>query len=397
MTGQQSDCRADSLTPDQRAHLVAMTALPFIGPARLRCLHERPDPTASWQALLRRRLDAVLQLREPESAAIAAAAAEFDVFDHLERHAAGAIRVDVLGEPGYPEVLAADHEAPIVLFTRGAPLGSVSPSVGIVGTRDATGYGRSFAFDLGAALIANGVSVISGLALGVDAAAHSGAIGTLGARGDSASATDRIGVGSVIGVVGCGLDRVYPARNRALHHAVIERGSLISEVPIGTVPARWRFPARNRIIAALSDVLVVVESAAAGGSMITVDEATTRSRTVLAVPGPVTSSTSDGTNQLLADGCGPCRHLDDVLTALDLSPTGAARDGSVVAACGVTSRLSPVAREVLAGLEWTPTPLDRLAIATGRSFGELCAALDELVVAGLARSVGGRFERTALR
>lgn len=311
------------MSSKDRAHLVAMSALPFIGPARLRRLAALGDASDQWPGLVSRRLDRLLQLRPAESVEVARAAADFDVVGHIERHAAAGIRIDLLGETGYPEVLAADHDAPVVLFSRGSVLGGVCPSVGIVGTRTASGYGRTFAFELGAALIDEGVSVISGLALGIDAAAHAGAISRL-ADGEAPVAPMR--TGGVIGVVGCGLDRTYPQRNRALHHAVIERGSLISEVPIGTVPARWRFPARNRIIAALSDVLVVVESGATGGSMITVDEAATRSRTVLAVPGPVTSNASAGTNQLIADGCGPCRHVGDVLTALNLSSIGRWRE-----------------------------------------------------------------------
>ena len=396
------------MNADERAHLVAMSALPYIGPARLRRLAELGDPSAQWSALIARRVDRDLQLRPEESAAISTAAASFDVVEHVDRHARSGIGIDVLGEPDYPEVLAADHEAPVVLFSRGAPLGAVSPSVGIVGTRTASGYGCSFAFELGAALIDEGITVISGLALGIDAAAHSGAVSRLveGADGTApVTAGDAARAGSVIGVVGCGLDRTYPQRNRVLHHAVIDNGSLIAEVPIGTVPARWRFPARNRMIAALSDVLVVVESGAAGGSMITVDEATTRSRTVLAVPGPVTSDSSAGTNQLIADGCGPCRHVGDVLTALQLSPIGPWRNdrsdldhaAELERSADVARRaqLSPAAQDVLSELDWVPTTLDRLASGTGRGFGEVCEALDQLIGAGLARERGGRYERMA--
>ena len=176
-------------------------------------------------------------------------------------------------------------------------------------------------FDLARA----GVRVLSGLALGIDAAAHKGALDAGGA---------------VVGVVGTGLDVVYPKRNRSLWAEVASLGLLVSEYPAGTQPERWRFPARNRLIAALSSGVVIVESHQRGGSLLTADEAVDRGKAVFSVPGSVVSPAADGTNGLIVDGASPVRHADDVLDALGLElqqvagPVGAA-DGGTLAVGGV--------------------------------------------------------------
>ena len=177
------------------------------------------------------------------------------------------------------------------------------PRVAIVGTRRCTRYGFDLARELGADLAAAGVQVVSGLALGIDGAAHRGAL-------------DAAGGAPPIGVVASGLDVVYPRAPPAAVGGGRHRGSLLSECPLGTAPEAWRFPARNRIIAALADAVVVVESAGAGGSMYTVEEALARDRPVLAVPGSVRSAASAGTNRLLAEGAGVARDADDVLAAI---------------------------------------------------------------------------------
>ena len=178
----------------------------------------------------------------------------------------------------------------------------------IVGTRSATPYGRQVASELGSDLAAAGVIVVSGLARGIDGAAHAGALRERGA----ASAPP-------VAVVGTGLDIVYPATNRELWEAVASRGAILSEAGLGTKPHPGVFPARNRIIAALSDVVVVVESHRGGGSLYTAEAAARRSIPVCAVPGSVKSRASQGTNELLVDGCAPVRDAEDVLVAISLA------------------------------------------------------------------------------
>ena len=281
--------------------------------------------------------------------------------------------VAVLGSPAFPAVLEADDDPPPVLFWRGDPDHLAGGRAAIVGTRDASRYGVDVAHTMGRDLADAGVAVVSGLALGIDGAAHAGVLAVHGAP--------------PIGVVGSGLDRVYPRDHGGLWRAVADRGLLLSEYPLGSPPAPWCFPARNRIIAALADVVVVVESHATGGAMGTAMEADRRGRTVLAVPGPVTASSSHGTNQLLFDGRGPARDAADVLLALGLEagPRRRARE----------RRPPPTgdAVEVLAAMPWHAVGMEHLVLATGLETGTVALALDDLAAAGWIARRGGWFER----
>jgi DNA processing protein len=244
--------------------------------------------------------------------------------------------------------------------------------VAVVGTRRCTRYGREVAAELGEGLAAAGVAVVSGLALGIDAAAHVGAL-----RGGAPP----------IAVVGCGLDVVYPRANRGLWQQVAATGVVLGEWPLGVAPVAWRFPARNRLIAALADVVVVVESHDRGGSLSTVAEAARRDRPVMAVPGPVRSPASAGANRLLADGCAPVCGLDDVLVALGLSP-GRRRPAR-------ERRPAPDAdgAVVLDALGWQAASLEQLAVRTGLRIGALVVALERLRVLGWIDARDGWFER----
>jgi DNA processing protein len=192
-----------------------------------------------------------------------------------------------------------------------------------------------------------------------------------------------------VAVVGSGLDVVYPRANRRLWETVAERGVVLSEAPLGARPCRWRFPARNRIIAALADVVVVVESHAAGGSLLTATEALRRGRAILAVPGPVRSSASAGTNNLIADGAAPVRDALDVTTALGLS--------GVVTRASVDTRASPTPADqaLLDAIGWQPATLDQLAGRTGQGLGEVAMALERLLSAGWVGVRGAWWERVA--
>ena len=218
---------------------------------------------------------------------------------------------------------------------------------------------------------------MSGLALGIDAAAHRGALSVNGAP--------------PIGVVGTGLDIVYPAANRDLWDAVAARGLLLSESPLGSRAERWRFPARNRLLAAIADVVVVVESHEAGGSLHTVAEAAARDRPVMAVPGPIRSSASAGTNRLLSDGCAPVCSVDDVLVALGLS--AGRRRPSADPAEGATTAQAVV----LDALGWQPTTFEQLADRCAVALGELAATVAELCELGWIHRHGGWLERVEPR
>lgn len=210
----------------------------------------------------------------------------------------------------YPDVLLSDEEAPSVLFMKGNTEVLSHRRVGIIGTRSATQRGKYFARELGAALAAEGVCVVSGLARGIDVESHVGAL------------SQEQGCGP-IAVVASGPDIVYPREHSRIWAQVARNGLLISESPPGTEPEPFRFPMRNRVIAGLSEILVVVESKSRGGSMITVNEAMKRDVLVMAVPGSPGVPSSEGTNDLLRDGCAPVMSVADVMLALGLHHRGA--------------------------------------------------------------------------
>lgn len=388
---------ADSL-PDG-AWAAALAGLPAMGPGRLLALLRAWPSRVAWEKVAAGRAH-----RHPAVAracgrdiddvveAWTRASRQLDPAAVWEAHVLAGIGIATLGSPAMPAPLRDDIEPPGVLFHRGRLECIDAPRVGIVGTRTCSGYGREVAFELGHHLTRAGVAVVSGLALGIDGAAHAGAVAALAGVGSPRSA-ERVaggggagGGGRPVAVVGNGLDVVYPLRNRQLWHKVERHGVLFSESPLGTRPDRWRFPARNRLIAALADVLVVVESHAHGGSMLTVAEAEKRGRTVLAVPGPIRSSSSTGTNRLLADGATPVCDVDDVLMALGLSPaaTRAARQ-----------QLPPSGRQILDAFEWRPATLDLLCQATGLAPGRVALELIELEQSGHVVARGGWYERVA--
>jgi DNA processing protein len=303
------------------------------------------------------------------------AAAGVDLAVHWRRVVRAGVGVALVGSPMYPPPLVGDIEPPAVVFHRGAPEALSGPRVAIVGTRRCSSTGAGVAFELGRDLAAAGVAVVSGLASGIDGAAHRGALASDGAP--------------PVGVVGSGLDVVYPPGQTELWHAVATAGILLSEAPLGARPERWRLPARNRIIAALADIVIVVESHRRGGSMHTVDEADRRGRDVLAVPGSVRNPAAAGTNELLAEGRAPVCSVDDVLVALGWGGSGPSDSGD--------RRVPPehADRPVLEAVGWQPSTLDQIVLRTGLGLAGLAPALDRLCDAGWVARHGGWYERVA--
>ncbi len=210
------------------------------------------------------------------------------------------------GSPGYPAHLDRFEDSPLWLFRRGATVGGdvEPPAIGIVGSRSCTAYGLELAEAYGRIASDLGWTVVSGLARGIDAAAHRGAVG---------------GRTPCVGILGCGVDVVYPAGNRRLYQAVLDGGgSIMSEYPPGTKPHAWRFPTRNRIIAGISDVVLVVEATHKGGALITAQVAIDYGVPVYAVPGDVDRETSQGTNALIRDGAFPVFGPHDLAQVLEL-------------------------------------------------------------------------------
>jgi DNA processing protein len=285
-------------------------------------------------------------------------------------------RIDVVldGDPAYPTALAGDPERPTVLFLRGDPSVLDARRVAIVGTRNATRAGLATADELGRHLSEAGVAVVSGLARGIDGAAHRGVL-------------SGAGPGAAVGVVGCGLDRPYPRQHADLWDRVGDRGVLVSEWAPGTEPTGWRFPLRNRIIAALAEVLVVVESRERGGSLITAGMAIDRGVEVMVVPGSPRCRASSGTNQLLAAGAAPVTSVDDVMAMLGL-------DHRRQAGTPYDPRPRPdaVGRLVLEACTAEPATLDGLMKSTGLELHTVALAAARLERAGWLVEADGWFE-----
>lgn len=367
---------------DERAALAALVSLPGMGPARMTAVVDRAGSAVeAWSLVRRGDLDGIDLRCVAKRAELVegwrTAAGRDDPADVLARHRAAGVVVLLPGDEHWPSVLATDPEPPRVLFVRGDPALLERPGVAVVGTRRCTAGGAHVAGRFGAGLADAGLTVISGLALGVDGAAHRGALGAGGVP---------------VGVVGSGPDVVYPSRHRALWAEVADRGVLVGEAPLGARPERWRFPARNRIIAALSLAVVVVESGARGGSMTTAEEAADRGVPVLAVPGSVLAEQSIGTNRLISEGTPVARDVADVLAALGVHvPAGTPRLFDPVPAT-----TSGPGGAVAAVLSAVPASVEQIATAAGVTVADAVTSLARLEASGAVRRVPGGYERVAV-
>ena len=390
---------------DVESHAAALAGLPGMTPVRLAKILDGFHPRLAWHALR-----AGAHPADPRRRFLGSAR-DADVEKIGSTYAEKRIQVLLPESDGYPAMLMGDPGAPAVLFASGDPsVVEGRARVAIVGTRSATHYGLRMASELAGDLAAEGVVVVSGLAKGIDGAAHSGA---LRASADEGAPP--------VAVVGTGLDIVYPISNRALWSRVAERGVVFSESALRTRAHPGVFPARNRIIAALSDVVVVVESHAGGGSLYTAEAAARRSIPVCAVPGSVRSPASMGTNALLVDGCTPVRDATDVLMAVSLaraervscpvpgrnsatanssppstvqstprSPLRATRAGKRSAQLSQgASSMTIRQRAVWEAVDDTPTAFETILIRTDLSIAAAAAACDELVASGLLLAGAG--------
>lgn len=261
-------------------------------------------------------------------------------------------------DDAYPALLGAIHDPPPELFVQGGgeDASLTRPAVAVVGARACSSYGRSVARSLSRELAAAGLVVVSGMARGIDGEAHRGALES---------------GGTTVAVLGCGIDRDYPAAHAELARRIREQGLIVSEYEPGVEPAPWRFPARNRIIAGLCSATLVVEARERSGALITADFALEEGRDVLAVPGEITSALSAGTNALLRLGAVPVTCAADVLELFDLVPAQAARPD-----------LGTTAQAVLALLGDSPLSADELARAAGIEPAPLSVSLTELELTG---------------
>jgi len=296
-----------------------------------------------------------------------------------------------LGDPQYPALLLETEDPPLLLYLLGAqrfvaPGGQPFPRhtcLAVVGSRNPSAQGAQNALQFARALRATGLTIVSGLALGVDAAAHAGAL---------ADASDSDATPATLAVVGTGLDRVYPRRNLELAHRIAAHGLLVSEYPLGTPPLPAHFPQRNRIIAGLSQGTLVVEAAPASGSLITARLACEQGREVFAIPGSIHAPQSRGCHALIRQGAKLVESAQDVLEEL----RAPAQAELLQAPCQAAPVPAPATASdpLLHALGYEPAGLDALQARTGLPTPELQVQLLELELAGtVARLPGGLFQR----
>lgn len=305
-------------------------------------------------------------LDAPRSTRFAAFVRSFDEAAYRRDLARRGFRWLPRGDPAFPSRLRSIHDPPPGLFVRGDAETELleQPSVAVVGARACSSYGLAVATSLGRELAAAGVLVLSGLARGIDAAAHRGALEA----------------GVTVAVLGCGIDRDYPRAHAALAAQIAGTGLILSEYPPGVEPAPWRFPARNRIVAGLARATVVVEARERSGALITADLALDEGREVLAVPGEITSLLAKGTNALLRLGATPVTCSADVLEAIGVEPPPAERE-----------QLEEPLGLIRDAIAATATTVDEVVRSTGISAAEVAAACAELELRGLVHQEAGLY------
>ncbi len=291
--------------------------------------------------------------------------------------AAGCTIVTCLDE-GYPEVLRSIPDPPPVLYLKGTWVPEDVTAVAIVGSRHASLYGQQTAQQLACELAARGVTVVSGFARGIDAAAHRGALQANG---------------RTLAVWGSGLDRLYPPEHRELAEQIVQRGALISEYPMGSLPIAYHFPQRNRLISGLSLGVVVVEAAHRSGALITVGCALEQGREVFAVPGHIDTLTSQGTHDLLKDGARLVTSVEDILEELRLRPIANVEtvDQPIREAISTPQGVDEEEQQLLTHLQAQgPRDVDTLVGATGLSASRCVSTLLQLELKHLVKQLPGK-------
>ena len=290
-----------------------------------------------------------------------------DAEEKLKKIEAMGVEIITYSETRYPALLKQIADPPPLLYLKGEAELLNTPSIAIVGARRASFYGLKIATKLATNLAELGITVVSGLARGIDAAAHKGALQANG---------------NTIGVLGCGLDIVYPSENQKLYAQVEKQGALISEFPLGTPPLSQNFPVRNRLISGLSLGVVVVEAALRSGSLITARLALEQGREVFAVPGPINNFYSRGTHALIKQGAKLVENVMDVVEELNLSVSKDTSQHSNI-------KLDPVSERILSLLH-TPKYLDEIALNLNENVVELSSILTLLEVQGLVKQLPGK-------
>lgn len=359
---------------------LALNLLPKVGPIRVRRLLERFGSPQAILSAPTRELLAVPGIGEEMAAHLAAWQDHIDLAEEERRIAEHGITLLTQDDPAYPPALRTIHDPPFLLYMRGSLTPADAASIAVVGSRRTTHYGREQAKKLSFQLARAGFTIVSGLARGIDTAAHEAAI----AAG-----------GRTIAVLGSGLGNVYPPENRALADRIAEQGAVLSEFPVLYVPDKQSFPLRNRIVAGMSQGLLVVEAPAWSGALITANQALEQGRSVFAVPGPIDRPTSEGCHRLIQQGATLVCSADDLISELGLEIHSLPLDFSNTSSGDMKKpslylEISDLERCILEELDQGDASIDHLVEATGLPSGRLSAALLQLEMKRLVRQLPGK-------
>lgn len=353
---------------NDRKYWLGFSLVPEIGPKRLSHLLNRfGDLALAWTASETRLCEAGLDRLPVEN--LLRVRRQLDLDAEMAKIEKAGARLLTLADDDYPALLKKIPDAPTVLYVRGQLVPADDHALSIVGTRRATSYGRDAAYHFAKQLAAQDITIISGLAHGVDSAAHRGALD---------------GGGRTLAVLGCGIDRIYPADNQKLADDILRHGAIISEFPVGTPPDGRNFPRRNRIISGLALGVLVVEAPEKSGALITTTTAAEQGREVFAVPGNIFNPMSGGTNRLIQDGAKLVMAVEDILEELNITHQNAQ-------ASTITERIVPAndtEKSLLQLLGADPIHVDDLTRLCGLPVSIVNSTLTILELKGLARMVG---------
>jgi len=369
------------LEADGLRDVLCLTMVPGVGPHTGRALLARFGDAGRVLDAPEASLRDVPGVGPKVAGKIARARREQDVDAELELCRQVGVRITPLGDPDYPPPLAEIHDPPPLLYVRGTYQPGDQLAIALVGSRKCTPYGLRIAERLAASLARVGLTVVSGLARGIDAAAHRGAL--------------KAG-GRTLAVLANGLADVYPPEHEGLAHEVADSGALLSEMPMRQSPLAGLFPQRNRICSGLCLGVVVIEATARSGSLGTARHATEQNREVFAVPGPVDSLSSQGCHRLIRDGARLVETVDDILEELGpLARSVRPRPDESPVRHPVELTLNDLERAILGRLDDAPVPVDALIVATGLTPSQVMATLSMLQIRKLVRRLeGGLFART---
>lgn len=352
---------------DPKAYWVGFNFVKGIGSVRMRALLDafHGDLKAAWEAPISKFESIGLSGRIIEN--LIRVRSQIDVEQIWKRMAAAGITALTWEDQTYPRMLREIDQPPPILYQKGEVLPEDETAVAIVGTRRVTAYGRGVTEELAGYLARNRVTVVSGLARGVDAVAHRAAL--------------RAG-GRTIAVLGSGVDRIYPPEHQQLAAEIAEAGAVVSDYPPGTAPESNNFPPRNRIISGLSLAVVVIEASDTSGALITASFAADQNRDVLAVPGNITSPNSRGTNLLIQNGARPVLKPEDVLEALNLEQVNTRRLARTLLPADATEE------KVFKIIGENALSVDEISFLTGLPIEIVSATLAMMELKGLVRNSG---------